>query len=268
MKSIFASFCTNNVHYHDVRQTSSVILKEVKEKVQDDRNQEFMEMDPITLEPYGKYTFTFETPGGNKIKYNLHSVTTYFLHTGKFIDPVSRVQWSEKDIADLQEMVLYFGIEFPNILSRMRSKSLDETKNKENKSYLLSLEAALGQIIADILKIVESNYNHANLDEDMCLLFSQFEPPFVEMKELDIEIAHQNLLSWTLFLSGPKVKPTKSKRGRLSNAIKFLEGLWTLEDTRSLERYRANLKNSFDLQIANNFCLVDCCTLVTCNDSL
>ena len=80
--------------------------------------------------------------------------------------------------------------------------------------------------------------NNEAKEFNLGLLLSNFEIPFKEMKEADLEYSYQVWSSWLSFLRGPKKRPTDVKCQSLKLAIEFLSGQWTSEDSRRLESIR------------------------------
>ena len=136
------------------------------------------EHDPITLEPLEpQNTFVFYTPDGHSIKYDTGTIANYFLRTGNFVDPVSRIIWGEDDIYRLEQALVSAKIYMnPNILTGMKTKLINTVAESESKYYILSLESCLGEMVSDLLTLVEGRVTpYSKVDLVLGLIFSQFE---------------------------------------------------------------------------------------------
>jgi hypothetical protein len=192
-------------------------------------------LDPITLEPIGPINFLYKTKCGKIIEYNLKTIVEYLMCTGDFRDPICRTDFTIEEIKDIDKHIQKHNLDYPLLEKLFINNNIKHDKIRE-KNILHSLEACVGEIIAEIFVVVET----PNPDADVLLtiLFSEFESPFAEMKRLNIETAYQCLSSWKAFLDGPPKKPTINRRGRLHYAKTFLEGQWSNEDDICLRKLR------------------------------
>jgi len=201
--------------------------------------------DPITLDELGNNVFTFVTPHGNEVKYNIKSLVEYISSTGDIRDPVTRYLFSQDDIDKID-------LKIKGDQSCQRCSSLKDTIDKmqafsikkQKKEECQNLETCLGEIIVDVREVLETpalTHQAADVSEmKVFSLLSEFEGPFSLFKALDIENAYQSLLSWKVFLHGHPKKPTKllAPESITREVNSFLEGLWTQEDQQSLQTFR------------------------------
>lgn len=81
--------------------------------------------DPITLEPLGKYTVSL----GGSI-YNIDSIIQYFICSGDFRDPITRIPLTEIDILRLDSEAESAGYEFPKLsMACKQSNYYQQQKN-------------------------------------------------------------------------------------------------------------------------------------------
>lgn len=155
-----------------------------------------------------------------------------------------RVPWSQRDLQNLEGSLKAMGIigHRDDLLLIINARVKEMQIEKISMSTLYSLERCLGEIVSEIMKVLEGNAIQDNKDFNLHILISQVEIPFLEMKELNIEYAYQVWLSWLVFLRGPKNKTT-SPSPTLRAAIEFFDSQWTDIDQEALEIWRAKKKN-------------------------
>jgi hypothetical protein len=205
--------------------------------------------DPITLDALGDQIFTFVTPQGTTIKYNIESLVEYITASGDFRDPVTRLPLTPEDILNIDNKIS--NVEDCQHLTSLKSirenahfYCVEKQKNEECQNF----ETCLGEIIVDILEIVETPTLGPKTSDvaemRMYMLFSEFEAPFKLLKVLDIEKAWHSLLSWRVLLKGSPKRPTKEKgpTGILKTALIFLDGQWTSDDEAKLHAFQAKFE--------------------------
>jgi len=187
------------------------------------------DVDPITLEELGPNKYTYTTPNGTCIQYNLETIIHYFTSTGEFKDPVTRIPMTEEELAQLDMKAQEAGIKAPSLVCAMRSTDIYRT-SRQQAEELRGLEACLGELVVEALRIVERKGHGSDAELRLSMILSEFEQPFKEMKRLNHEAAYQALISWMVFLKGPPKKPTRDISGTLNSAISFLEGKYFVSE--------------------------------------
>jgi len=228
-----------------------------------------LNLDPITLEELGDFKYTFITPTGVCIHYNLQSFVYYLRTTQDFLDPVTRLPLERDDIERIHSMIQQHqpNLSIPSIIelydkinklkninndrendnNNNNNNNVNNVENNENEiksnlnqiRELQSMEACLGELITDMLRLIEkkkSPYSSANedLEYKMLVIFSEFETPFQEFKKRNLEGSYHALQSWISFIKGPSRKPTKDNSGLLNQTISFLKAQWTESDQEKL----------------------------------
>jgi hypothetical protein len=140
------------------------------------------------------------------------------------IDPVTRCKYSHKDIERLDETALAAGISCTSLVTAIEKKEIYESM-KLRYYEIKGLEACLGEIIVEMLNIIEKSDHRSRREDDvnLTILFTEFCAPFNELKKISVEEAYQSLSSWKLFLSGPSKKPNRNKSGLLQHTLDFLD---------------------------------------------
>ena len=121
-----------------------------------------------------------------------------------------KIPWSQRDLLDLEGSLKAVGIidHRDDLLAIINARLKEIQIEKISMSTLYSLERCLGDIISEIMKVMESTAIQDHKDFNLYILVSQIEIPFLEMKKLNIEYAYQVWMSWLVFLKGPKRRPT------------------------------------------------------------
>lgn len=205
--------------------------------------------DPITLEELGDNTFTFITPHGNEIKYNVESLVEYITSSGDFRDPVTRFPLSPEDITSIDQQIANDeACQHLSTLQSVRENAHFYCVEKQKKEECQNLETCLGEMLVEMLDIIQTPTigpkNTEAAEMRMYMLFSEFDPPFQLLKSLDIEKARHSLLCWQVLLRGPAKKPTKARgpKGIMNTTLKFLEEQWTAADDTKLKLFQASFE--------------------------
>lgn len=205
--------------------------------------------DPITLEELGESTFTFVTPHGIDIKYNIESLVGYIASSGDFRDPVTRFPLSTDDILEIDQLIAANeAFEHLSSLKSIRENAQFYCIEKQKKEECQNLETCLGEMVVDMLDAIQSPTMGPKTTEAaemrMFMLFSEFESPFQILKSLDIEQARHSLLCWQVLLRGPVKRPTRARGppGILKTALAFLEEQWTAADDTKLKMFQATFE--------------------------
>ena len=106
------------------------------------------------------------------------------------------------------------------------------SKKINDKNEILFLVAVLGEIIAEVLLLIEGDVANADIFIVSCL--SSMISPIEQLKSLDIEEAFAAHSGFVLYLKGPYRMPTLDRHGNLQSSLIFLDQLWTSDDSERL----------------------------------
>jgi len=179
-------------------------------------------IDPIMLDYIGKQpTFRFIRPNGTVVKFVVESLVDYLLVSGDFKDPETRLPFTDDDLLRLDVAAKKAGL-----------KKASVYEAKHNVQYFLDarfradalegLERCAGEVIADILDIIE------NMDPDDAHLrlamreFPSFVDYYQQLNEADPTYAKKCIAHWVLFLKGPPNKPNRNYFGLIDVVVAFL----------------------------------------------
>jgi hypothetical protein len=113
----------------------------------------------ITLEKVEFPCFIFKIPEQNLLYfYDIPSIITYIMKTGKTIDPMTRIQYSDEDLIRLDSFAKkYFpDKKFKNTL-RIKNNPCYARKIINRENELLSIELRFNEIKTCILISIDSN---------------------------------------------------------------------------------------------------------------
>jgi hypothetical protein len=180
-------------------------------------------LDPImlTVIPRNAKTFKFSRPNGTVVQFNVATLIDYLLATGDFTDPETRIPFSEKDLQDIDALGVELGLGKSSVLAAKRNVN-GYSEAKFRRDALLALERCAGEVIADMLQIVE-NYDPDEAQMELAMTeFPVFLDYYRQMKTADPEYAAKCLAHWRLFIAGPPNKPNHDEYGLLRVVSLFL----------------------------------------------
>lgn len=171
----------------------------------------------------------FIPPRGHSIKYNLESLVAYIIKTGDFRDPVTRLPFTLDDIKTIDTSVKTAKYPYPSLVDIITNRGSYESAQRQ-KEVLAGLESCLGELISEMLHIIEHGSKYDIQDVRLICLLSEFEVPFMEMKSICLEQAYHALYSWKVFLKGPPRRPTKQNQ-YLAHVLTFLNSMFQSIET-------------------------------------
>ena len=201
-----------------------------------------VDIDPITLEPLGPITvrlilrrpfpfnvseiqYTHILPSNCVIRYNLPTLVEYLISSGDFRDPVSRTPLTSMQLEHLDELIHFHKLTLPSLVSRAGNS--EYRMREQNNNTTRGLEACISEIVVDIIKVIENPiYRSADRNSlELTCLFSEFEVPFQEFKNFNLEASYHALKSWEAFLIGPPKKPTSDPLKNMPVVLNFLRSM-------------------------------------------
>mmetsp|Transcript_3955 Transcript_3955/g.6186 ORF Transcript_3955/g.6186 Transcript_3955/m.6186 type:complete len:295 (+) Transcript_3955:64-948(+) len=203
---------TDNIHTRS--------KKKSRKKLKD--NEHF---DPIMREPLGKNVYTFIRPNGTCAQFNVESLVDYLLCTGDFIDPESRLPFSDKDLMEIDNIAQKADLKKSSVLAAKRDSAQLYADRNFVRDALQGLERCTGEVVAEMLNIVEECDPE---EAEMRLLMREF-PMFADLYRqicaADATFAKQCMRSWQLYLRGPPNRPVIDEYGLLQDVLQFLRCL-------------------------------------------
>lgn len=181
-------------------------------------------IDPIMLEPIGKKTvcFKFARPNGAIVRFNIESLVDYLLASGDFSDPETRIPFSDNDLTEIDSIAQKAGLNKPSVLAaKNNTDTFSEAKFR--RDALLALERCAGEVVTDILEIIET---YEPDDAQMQLVMREF-PAFLDyyrqLRDADPAYASKCNAHWRLFMAGPPNRPNHDECGLINVVIQFFK---------------------------------------------
>jgi hypothetical protein len=178
-------------------------------------------MDPIMFEPIKANAFIFVRPNGSRVAFNVDTLIDYMMLTGDFNDPETRLPFSESDLKNIDKLALKLGYRKKSVFEAKQSIGLFSDM-KFKRDALLGLERCAGEVINEIMGIIEKSDEDAEL-QLLLHVFPNFADLFRQIREGDEEYAKQCMSHWKSFIKGPPNKPTRDYYGLQPIILQFLE---------------------------------------------
>jgi len=182
--------------------------------------------DPITLSQYENHKFVFvRRLKGNetvKVEYNVSSLVDYFLTSGDFLEPETRLEFTDEDLLRLDEQARKAGFRKPSVYEAKQNREF-YLELKSKRDILIGLERLAGDEVAAMLTVVEKMSSEEGQMELVCHKFPAFIDFYSQMQKIDKDYSKQCLLHYQLYLKGPPNKPTQDSSGLLKVVLQFLK---------------------------------------------
>jgi hypothetical protein len=194
--------------------------------------------------PIRKNAFKFYRSNGSITAFNADSLADYILASGDFCDPISRIPFSDGDLKAIDELRFSQSKSTSSSSSSSSSNSSKTTAGADAGTYsvfaarhnptmfedfkfrrdaLLGLERCAGDVITDILGLLESfDVEEAQLRLSM-REFPLFEDLYNQLRQADPEYARHCMSHWRQFLRGPSNYPTEDFFGLLRLTLSFMD---------------------------------------------
>ena len=182
------------------------------------------DVDRITLEPLGEHQFLFVRPNGSIVRYNAESLATYFLVSGVFAEPESRLPVTEVDLARLDTQLADARIKKPSCLAAFRDNAAEYKDKALERDLVDGLDRCAGEVVEEMLAVIETvSSDHAQMQLYL-ELFPQFTGWFMQLLQVDAAYAKQCLEQYVSVITGPPNKPIAEKsKGVKRCVLTFLQ---------------------------------------------
>eukprot|EP00595_Chromulina_sp_UTEXLB2642_P001594 CAMPEP_0196764668 /NCGR_PEP_ID=MMETSP1095-20130614/6592_1 /TAXON_ID=96789 ORGANISM="Chromulina nebulosa, Strain UTEXLB2642" /NCGR_SAMPLE_ID=MMETSP1095 /ASSEMBLY_ACC=CAM_ASM_000446 /LENGTH=185 /DNA_ID=CAMNT_0042120791 /DNA_START=450 /DNA_END=1007 /DNA_ORIENTATION=+ len=169
-----------------------------------------------------KKVFTIVRPNVGAVAFNIDTLIDYITKTGDFTDPVTRIPLSDQDLLDIDEKAKKLGLNKSSIYDLKKNPNAFNDY-KFRRDALLGLERCAGEVVSEILNIIES----CEPDEAQMRLVLRELPAFADyyrqLKDADNQYANQCMSHWKLFLQGPPNKPNDDMYGLIEIVCNFFK---------------------------------------------
>eukprot|EP00600_Ochromonadales_sp_CCMP1393_P016480 CAMPEP_0175033988 /NCGR_PEP_ID=MMETSP0005-20121125/22345_1 /TAXON_ID=420556 /ORGANISM="Ochromonas sp., Strain CCMP1393" /LENGTH=242 /DNA_ID=CAMNT_0016294747 /DNA_START=364 /DNA_END=1092 /DNA_ORIENTATION=+ len=180
-------------------------------------------IDPIMLIPIGnKKCFKFVRPNGTVVRFGIDSLVDYLIASGDFSDPETRIPFSEADLREIDAIAKKSGLKKKSVVE---AKNNTEVYNdaKFRRDALLALERCAGEVVTDILQIIE-NYDPDEAQMHLMMReFPAFMDYFRQMRDADAAYASKCCAHWRQFMQGPPNRPNEDECGLIHVVCHFFK---------------------------------------------
>lgn len=143
------------------------------------------------------------------------------LVTGDFSDPETRIPFSDSDLKEIDELARKAGMKKPSVLEAKRAPQA-YAESKFRRDALLGLERCAGEVVTDILNIIET----CDPDEAQMRLLMRELPAFSDyyrqLRDADPAYARAAMAHWIQFVEGPPNHPNEDDYGLIDIVCAFL----------------------------------------------
>lgn len=180
-------------------------------------------IDPIMMVPIEKKKkpFKFLRPNGTIVQFNVESLVDYIISSGEFSDPETRLPFSAENLKEIDELAKENGLSKPSVLEA-KSNTHAYSEAKFRRDALLALERCAGEVITDILEIIENNDPDDAQIQLVVREFPAFLDYFRQMRDAEPEYASKCLAHWRLYILGPPNRPNEDDYGLIKVVAHFL----------------------------------------------
>ncbi|ETW08604.1 hypothetical protein H310_01148 [Aphanomyces invadans] len=192
-------------------------------------------LDPIMLTELGPHTFHFVRPNGMVVVYNVDTLVQYILATGSFAEPETRIPFSDEVLKQLDSAATAAGFKFASVVAAQQQKGKFE-QEKIKRDGLLGLERCTGEVVTEMLHIIEDDDAEEGEMRLVMDVFPSFADMFGQLKSNDPEYAAQCHKHYMEYLRGPPNRPTVDASGLFDVVLDFMK---QVAAQRSSSRYGA-----------------------------
>lgn len=181
-------------------------------------------LDPIMLVPIGKKkTFKFHRPNGSVVQFNVDSLVDFMIASGDFTDPETRLSFTDDQLREIDAIAADIGLEKPSVYEAKHNTQF-YSDAKFRRDALLGLERCAGEVVADILELIEEGEDPDDAQMQLAMQdFPSFVDYFRQIREADPEYASKCISHWKSFIIGPPNHPNEDEFGLLKLVLKFLK---------------------------------------------
>jgi len=189
-------------------------------------------IDPIMLTemPPKAATYVFKRPNGTEVVYNLSTLMDYCIATGNFLEPETRIEFSDEELQRMDALAGEARLHKESILEAKRDpRRYDEAHFRIDAVH--GLERCAGELVVEMLSVVEGDDPEEGQMKLVMYLFPSFADFYSQLHAADEHFAAMCMEHFTNFIKGPPNKPTVDECGFLPIILHFFERVKSGEQT-------------------------------------
>lgn len=186
-------------------------------------------IDPIMLTeiPDGAPTFVYKRPNGKDVTFNLGTLIDYFLSTGDFTEPETRLDFSDADLERIDMIATKANLGKESVLSARKDKTRFAELNFR-RDALNGLERCAGELVTEMVACIEGDGDdESDLETGQMRLvmyiFPLFCDLFRQLHEADAAFASACMKHFATYVEGPPNRRTVDRFGILEIVRTFLQ---------------------------------------------
>ena len=202
--------------------------------------------------PKGAPTFVFQRTNGKEVTYNLETLVDYFLTTGDFTEPETRLPFTDADLAQVDAVAAKAKLGKGSVLEAKKDPDGRFAEAHFRRDALNGLERCAGELVTEMVACIEgdsletahggggggghvgghgdgSEHNGGGGAVDgeegqmrlVMYLFPLFCDLFRQLHEADAEFATMCMRHFMAYVEGPPNRPTRDRFGLLGIVVTF-----------------------------------------------
>jgi len=176
---------------------------------------------PLPKNP--KLRFIYSRPNGLQVEYSIESLADYLLCSGHFVEPETRLPFTDADLARLDEQLKQNKFEKPSVLNAKLFRDWENIHFRD--SALQGLDRVIGEIMTRLLAMIEAPEPVPNMQMNLLNELHTIADYFAQMRSVDRANANTCLEMHLQFLRGPKNRPTTDRHGLLRITADFFRAI-------------------------------------------
>ena len=183
-------------------------------------------MDPIMLSPLPtnpKLRFAYKRPNGLQVEYSIESLADYLLCSGHFVEPETRLPFSNEDLSRLDKQIKLNKLDKPSVLEAKLFRDWEGQHFRD--SALQGLDRVIGEIMTRLLSMIEAPEPIPNQQMHLLNELHTIADYYSQMRSVDRANAEACLEMHLQYLQGPKNKPTIDRHGLLRMTSDFFRAI-------------------------------------------
>jgi hypothetical protein len=149
----------------------------------------------------------------------------YLLCSGHFVEPETRLPFSDADLARLDGQIKLNKLEKPSVLQAKNGKDWEGIHFRD--TALQGLDRVIGEIMTRLLALIEAPEPVPNMQMHMLNELHAIADYYAQMRSVDRANAEACMDMHVQYLIGPKNKPTNDRHGLLQMSCDFFRAITT-----------------------------------------
>jgi len=169
-------------------------------------------------------SWTFKRQNGSSITFNLDYLVDYMLSTGNFSDPETRLPFTDEDLEDIDKAAKRLKLQRASVLEAKRTRGQAYADANFRSNALLGLERCAGEVISEILHIVEAGdeLDPEEVQIEVLQRLPVFSGYFKQITAVDKDFGRHCGSQFSSFLRGPPNSPSYDPYGLIEVVCDFI----------------------------------------------